>query len=317
MEAERTLCVPASPAAMFRGSRGTRRIVLGGPFGERTDADSFGILDSFAGAGGRVVETAHAYADGAGERQLGRWLASGPSNMVCVTKVGHPPPGSCRVAVDRLADQIEESSERLRVDRLDAVLLHRDDRTRTIEEQLDPLLLARQRDLVRAVGVANWRADRVAQALRVCGPGGLAVASSHLSLAVPSGPLWPGVVMADRSLLDLHAREDLPLLAWSANARGWFASPDAASDRRLNEDSRRVFATAANERRRAACRAVARRIGVRPAVVALAWTLCTFSFALAAVGPRDRDELADAVAAATLTLSPGDLATLTEQEELR
>ena len=296
--------------------RGPRRIVLGGPFGERPDAASFAILDDFVEAGGRVVETAHAYAEGAGERQLGRWLAaSGQLNMVCITKVGHPPAGSTRVAVERLAEQIEQSAERLQVDRVDVVLLHRDDPSRTVEEQLEPLLAARRKGLAGAVGVANWGADRVAQALGACGPGGMALASSHLSLAVPSGPLWPGVVTADRSLLDLHSREGLPLLAWSANARGWFASSGRESDQHLDEDSRRVFATALNERRRAACRAVARRIGVRPAIVALAWTLSTFPFVLAAVGPRNRSEVDDAVAAAALSLSPADLATLTEQEE--
>lgn len=296
----------------FHEARGVGRIVLGGPFGERADAASFVLLDRFADAGGRIVETAHSYADGAGERQLGRWLSGGPQDMVCITKVGHPAPGSCRVDVDRLVEEIELSIERLQVDSLDVVLLHRDDRSLTVEDELAPLLAAQEQGLVRALGVANWQAERIAQAIRSCGPHRLAAASSHVSLAVPRIPLWPGVVNADRALLDLHAREGLPLLSWSANARGWFAS-DRASDSRIDEDSRRTFATATNERRRASCHAVAQRTGARPAVVALAWTLRTFPFVLPTVGPRSAGELADSLAAASLTLSPRDLSGLTEE----
>jgi len=50
------------------------QIVLGGPFGERNDKKSFEILDSFIHMGGNTIETAHSYAEGAAEKQIGRWL---------------------------------------------------------------------------------------------------------------------------------------------------------------------------------------------------------------------------------------------------
>src|SRR5260370_30932358 len=73
------------------------RLIVGGRFGEQPDSLSRRLLDRFAAVGGRLVETAAAYAGGAGERAVGTWLASAPPGMVVITKVGHPVPGSSRV----------------------------------------------------------------------------------------------------------------------------------------------------------------------------------------------------------------------------
>ena len=54
------------------GGTGAGRLILGGRFGEQPDVVSFRLLDRFAAAGGRIVETAAGYADGAGERAIGR-----------------------------------------------------------------------------------------------------------------------------------------------------------------------------------------------------------------------------------------------------
>jgi 1-deoxyxylulose-5-phosphate synthase len=269
------------------------------------------LLDRFAAVGGRLLETAAAYADGAGERAVGTWLASAPPDTVVITKVGHPAPGSSRVDVGGLGRELEQSADRLGVGQLDVVLLHRDDRAQPAAELLGPLIQAVTDGHVVAVGVANWTAPRLCQAMAVAQDvGGLVAASAQLSLAVPAVPLWPGTVHADAELLALHREAALPLVAWSANARGWFSGRlvDESCD---DADARRSFHTAANLRRLGRCRALATARASTPSAVALAWTLGAVPVALPVIGPAAMAELEDALEAARLTLSPDDLAWLT------
>jgi aryl-alcohol dehydrogenase-like predicted oxidoreductase len=290
--------------------RDVARLVLGGRLGEHPASHSYRLLDHFYSAGGRLVETAAAYVGGQGERVLGRWLARAPTDVVCITKVGHPAEGSYAVDVDRLEREINQSAERLGVGQLDVVLLHRDDPTEHVADMLGPLLMAASDGRVAGVGVANWRAPRLREAARIAAQyNGIVAASAQFSLAVPAYPLWPGTVHADSDLLALHGDLEMPLLAWSANARGWFGG------RLLNEPpadhaARRSFLTSENLRRLERCRVLADARQLRPASVALAWTLGTMWLALPVIGPADLSELNDAIAAAKAGLSDKDLAYL-------
>jgi len=141
------------------------------------------------------------------------------------------------------------------------------------------------------------------------GAGGLVAASAQLSLAFPAVPLWPGTVHADADLLTLHREAALPLVAWSANARGWFAGRllDESCD---DADARRSFHTERNLRRLGRCRVLATAHAATPSAVALAWTLETVPMAHPVIGPAGMAELEDALAATRLALSPNDLAWL-------
>ena len=298
-------------AALHPGiGSGPARLVLGGRFGEQPNTVSEQLLGRFYTAGGRLIETAAAYVDGAAERAVGAWLATGPRDTVCITKVGYPAGTSTAVDVDALARELEQSAERLGLGRLDLVLLHRDDPAKPVAELLQPLLQATADGRVVGVGVANWRAPRLREAVALAAPrGGLMLASEQLSLAVPAVPLWPGTVHADAELLKLHRDLNLPLLAWSANARGWFAGRLSLGNCD-DPGARQSFHTEDNVRRLATCRAVAGKHGATSTATALAWTLSTIPTALPVIGPASLVELDDAIAATHLMLSPSDLAKL-------
>lgn len=297
-------------ALRYNADNAAKRLILGGRFGEQPDSLSWNLLDRFVAVGGRLVETAAAYADGAGERALGAWLTSAPPDTVVITKVGHPASGSSRVDVGGLGRELEQSAERLDVGQLDIVLLHRDDRAQPVADLLGPLIQAVADGQAAAVGVANWTAPRLREAMAVAeGVSGLAAASAQLSLAVPAVPLWPGTVHADAELLALHREAALPLVAWSANARGWFAGRllDESCD---DADARRSFHTETNLRRLDRCRTLATAHATTPSAVALAWTLRTVPIALPVIGPAGMAELEDALTATRLALSSDDLAWL-------
>src|SRR5579871_4143072 len=92
------------------------RIVLGGPFGERSDVESFCLLDRFLELGGTTIETAHSYANGAAEKQIGRWLRTREDrkSVVVITKVCHPREGQPSSMSD-FDEEFDISQERLGV----------------------------------------------------------------------------------------------------------------------------------------------------------------------------------------------------------
>jgi aryl-alcohol dehydrogenase-like predicted oxidoreductase len=103
----------------------------------------------------------------------------------------------------------------------------------------------------------------------------------------------------------------MPLVAWSALARGWFAETHAAdSEDWTADDTRRVYDSPINRERRERARSLARELGLSTATVALAWVLHQSFPTWAVAGPRSLDELEASAAAANLDLTPDQTAFL-------
>lgn len=277
----------------------TTRVILGGRFGEESEHVSFQRLDRFAAGGGRLVETAHSYADGRSEEIIGRWLQANPGSVGVVDKVGHPDhEGILDLSRDRVDQEAEESCRRLGLPAIDVLLLHRDDPSRSVSELAETLLGLVHAGYARRVGVSNWSADRLAQlAALLNDQGQVPVASYHFSLAVPVRPLWPGTLHAADDVMAVVNRYGLPLLAWAAQARGFFAGLSEP----LHDGLPDPFDTAENREKRERCVELAKRLDCRPEVVALAWTL-HHNRVWPIVGPRSIDELDVSLAATLLPL---------------
>jgi len=132
--------------------------VLGGRFGEVPTALSFRLLDEFRAAGGRMLETAHVYASGEAERLLGAWLRSRRcrDEMTVIDKVGHPAPGDAPcLRAETIRREVASSLYRLATDRLDVLLLHRDDPRVPVESVLDILLALSAAGRVGRFGVST------------------------------------------------------------------------------------------------------------------------------------------------------------------
>jgi aryl-alcohol dehydrogenase-like predicted oxidoreductase len=149
------------------GGKSTARIILGGRFGEESFATSWRRLDRFVEAGGRVVDTAHCYADGRSEEVIGAWMRANPGALVVVDKVGHPDQdGAVDLSPNALRRELAESLSRLGVSAIDVVLLHRDSAAVPVEEVASTLAGFVSDGLALRVGVSNWPADRLGQITR-------------------------------------------------------------------------------------------------------------------------------------------------------
>lgn len=266
-------------------------------------------LDRFVEAGGRLVDTAHSYADGQSERVIGDWLRANPDTINIIDKIGHSDDaGRLDLSASALRAEAAESRQRLGVDSIDMILLHRDSPEIGIEEIADGLVRLVDDGYAKRVGVSNWPAHRLASLVGVLADRGhMPVVSYQRSLAVPKAPLWPGTHHADRAVREIAAMRRLTLLAWAAQARGFMAGSTELP--RPGEDD--PFDTAENHARRERCRHLGDRMGIRPETVALAWLLHQPN-TWPIVGPRSIDELEASLAAADVRLDAATLNWLAE-----
>ena len=168
---------------------------------------------------------------------------------------------------------------------------------------VDALDAHRRADDMRAFGVSNWTLPRIEEANAYAaarGVAGISCNSPHLSLAVQNEPPWPGCLSAaDAGSRAWHARTGMPLLAWSAQAAGFFAG--AAGD------ASRVYDNAANRERRARAEQLGRRGGHTANAVALAWVLAQPFPAIAVIGPHSVEHLRSSLEALDVGLGAEDV----------
>jgi aryl-alcohol dehydrogenase-like predicted oxidoreductase len=276
------------------------------------------LLDAWIAAGGNVVETAHDYGLGTAEMRIGGWLAGrGRRDDVLVVSKGaqHDLTSLARrVTPEAIARDLAESLERLRVDALDLLILHRDDPTTPVGPIVEALNEHLQSGRIRAFGGSNWTHERLAVANAYAASRGLrgfVVSSPNVALAVPKEPIWHEVlsIAGDRAALDWYRRTQLPVMPWSSQARGFFAGPFAADDPRSTELAR-VYDSAENEERRRRAGELAGRKGTTPTQIALAWVLNQPFPTFPLIGPRTVGELHDCIGALDVSLSADELAWL-------
>lgn len=163
--------VPGVGASIRREIAGTGiqvfPIGLGGSvFGWTVSTDSTArILDKYADFGGNFLDTADSYSGGLSEVQIGNWMRHrrNRDTMVVATKVGRnaDSPGLGPVSVVRA---VEASLERLGTDYVDVLYLHGEDLDVPIEDTLGTVEWLIETGKVRALGAADFSAERLVEA---------------------------------------------------------------------------------------------------------------------------------------------------------
>jgi predicted dehydrogenase/aryl-alcohol dehydrogenase-like predicted oxidoreductase len=321
------------------------RLVLG-VLDHTSDAEIHALLDAFFDIGGTAIDTAWLYRQGAHERVVGEWLETRDlrERAVVLSKGAHTP----HCTPDDLTRQLFESLERLRTDHVDLYLLHRDNADVPVGEFVSVVNEHQAAGRIRSWGVSNWTPARVDAANAYAaehGLNGVAALSNQLSLARLVEPMFPGgVSVGDDASLEWLERHQLPLLAYSSQARGFFARASGiplaqlrrtkpgrrlattvdlrvagrpwAASRDANELVRSWFSRANFERLRRARELAAER-GVRPTAVAAAYVLSQPFPTFALIGPRNEAELRASVEALAVGLTEDELRWLDLRSETR
>jgi aryl-alcohol dehydrogenase-like predicted oxidoreductase len=168
--------------------------------------------------GVNFFDTADVYGRGAAERVLGEALAGyDRSSYVLATKVYFPVgdgPNDRGLSRKHIVEQCHASLRRLRTDHIDLYQCHRFDDETPLEETLRALDDLVRQGKVLYVGVSEWSAGQVADALRLADDTGL----DRLVSNQPEYSILQRRIEAE--VLPLCAAEGVGLVVWSPLAQG-------------------------------------------------------------------------------------------------
>jgi aryl-alcohol dehydrogenase-like predicted oxidoreductase len=270
------------------------------------------ILARALDAGVNFIDTADVYSGGASEEITGRAMVNSGrsrSEIVLATKVngttgeGANERGSSR---GHILDAVRASLKRLGTDHIDLYQIHGQDMLTPVEETVRALEDVVRAGYVRYVGVSNWAAWRIAQALGIADKHGWArfvTLQAYYTIAGRD---------LERELAPLLTDQRIGLMVWSPLAGG-LLSGKYGRDGKGPEGSRRVSFDfpPVNKARAFDCIDVMRKIGdargVSVARVALAWLLHKPVVMSVIIGAKSTEQLDDNLAAADLTLGAEEM----------
>lgn len=280
----------------------------------------FELLDEFVAHGGTAIDTARCY--GESEEVIGRWLeARGHREEIfLITKGGMAEEGPPRLVVDGFAEKIDrdltESLDHLRTDYIDLYFLHRDAPSFPVGPIVEGLNAELERGRIRAFGGSNWEPRRIDEANEYAAQHGLtgfAAVSNHLSLAVPTGPFYEGLLWVDPAARRWHVERGIPNFSWASLARGFFTGRFSREmrERVARSDASlswfdcqmiRIYGTDDNYERLRRAEELGARKGYSAVQIALAWLLHQ-PFEIPVVGPHTPEEVASCAAATEIELT--------------
>jgi aryl-alcohol dehydrogenase-like predicted oxidoreductase len=303
-------------------------LVLGGNvFGWTADEKtSFAILDAFVDAGGMMIDTADVYSawlpghvGGESETVIGKWLkSSGKRDKVKIaTKVGmQPGDGGAGLAPARIAAACEASLVRLQLDHIDLYYAHKDDPEVDQADVAKALGALKASGKVAALGASNFTAERLQSALD---------AGTVYSVLQPEHNLVSRGKMAARirerrgeaieyegALQNLCVAKGIAVLPYFGLASGFLTGKYRSADDMKGPRAYRVADYMCPEglATLAAMDQVADDTGASLTQIALAWLTAQPGIAAPIASVSNPTQLAELVAATTLTLSPEHLALL-------
>jgi aryl-alcohol dehydrogenase-like predicted oxidoreductase len=267
--------------------------------------------------GVNLFDTADVYSQGASEEILGRALkdyARRPEVVIATKVHGVMGPAVNAKGLSRkhILEGIDASLKRLGTDYVDLYQIHRFDPLTPMEETLEAL-----NDVVRAgkalyLGASSmyaWQFARMIDIARARGHTEFVSMQNYYNLVYRE---------EEREMMKFCQFENIAVIPWSPMARGYLAGSGVglqASTVRGRTDPFSVtlgLGSPQDETIRERVNTVAKELGTKPAIVALAWVLSKPYVTAPIVGASKPHHLADAVAATELKLDAPTIAKLEE-----
>ena len=255
------------------------------------------------------------YSLGASEEILGRALKdfARRESVVIATKVYHAMgegPNDRGLSRKRIMDAVDASLRRLGVDHVDLYQVHRWDYETPIEETLEALHDVVKAGKARYIGASSMHAWQFATALFVAERRGwtrFVSMQNQWNLAYRE---------EEREMVPLCRAEGVGIIPWSPLARGFLAGTrrpvDGGDTPRAKSDdiAHRYYFADDDFKVVDEVVKVARRRGVKPAQIALAWLLRQTGLTAPIVGASRLEHLDDAIGALAVKLDDTEAAAL-------
>jgi aryl-alcohol dehydrogenase-like predicted oxidoreductase len=135
---------------------------------------------------------------------------------------------------------------------------------------------------------------------------GMVAMSNNLALAVMIDAVWAGCLTANQpDYLAWHEKQQMPILAWSSQARGFFVAGDPAN--MADQEMVRCWYSPENFERLKRAKELAAKKGCTPIQLALAWVLNQPFPTFPLIGPRVIEETRTSCEALKVSLSPAEV----------
>ena len=293
-------------------------LALGGNvFGWTADEPtSFAILDAFVEAGGNIVDSADVYSawvpgnqGGESETVIGNWLERDPAKrgrVMIATKVGFFE----GLAPEKIAAACDASLQRLGIDTIDLYYHHKDDPNVPLADSLGAMDALVKAGKVRAIGLSQYSAERLDEAMRTAQANGL---TQPCALQT-----WYNLVERPKlegELRDAALVHGLGIVPFYGLANGFLTGKYRSKDD-LDKSPRGLRNIEYLEGRGArvleALDSVAAETGAALATIAIAWTIAQPGITSTLASATSVEQLRELTAAMHLKLTPEQLARLDE-----
>jgi aryl-alcohol dehydrogenase-like predicted oxidoreductase len=286
---------------------------------QQADADA--LLARAIEGGINFIDTADAYSEGASERITGQALKNlgvKRDEVVVATKVfgdmgsGPNQRGSSR---GHILDAAKASLDRLQLEYIDLYQLHGFDPATPLEETLGALDDLVRQGLVRYIGVSNWAAWQIIQALGVSRLHGLEKFASLQAYYTLAGR------DVEREIVPMLRGEGLGLLVWSPLAGGLLSGTYSREQQGAEGSRRTAIPFPPVDMDRAynvidVLKELAERKHVSVAQLAIAWLLHQPRVTSVLLGTKRIEQLDDNLGAVDVVLSEEELRSLNEVSKL-
>lgn len=257
--------------------------------GAADEAASRAMYHACLEAGITHFDTANLYTDGAAETLLGRFAAADRDRLVIATKAGYTG-GAGR---DNIQSQFDTSRQRLGMDHVDILYLHRFDPDTPLAETMETFADLRSRGLISHVGLSNFAAWQVMKAAGI---------AERLDLTISIlQPMYNLVKrQSEVEILPMAAAEGMVVAGYSPLAGGLLTGKYARGETgRLTGNERYAIRYGQDWMRDAAVALteIADELGTDPATLAVAWAARHPSGPVPLISGRSAEQIAPSLAA--------------------
>lgn len=259
-------------------------------------------------AGINFFDTANSYSDGSSEEIVGRALRdfARREDVVVATKVYFPMSNLAGgLSRKNILQSVDDSLNRLGMDYVDLLQIHRWDYDTPLEETLEALHDVVKAGKARYIGASSMHAWQFAKALYTADRYGW---TRFVSMQDQYNLIQRE---EEREMHPLCLAENIAVLPWSPLARGRLTRPWGEATARTVSDKYGQTLYTANEENDAAIaarvEALAEDKGVSRAQIALAWLLSKTAVTAPIIGASRSEQLADLVQATDVTLTQEEI----------
>ena len=233
------------------------RIILGTAyFGDGiSKEDAFLMMDKFREMGGTHIDTARLYANGKSEEIVGEWVKSRNAvEMIISTKGGYYDSDmgeAPRINEQNIVYDLIKSLKSLNREQIDFYWLHKDDENKPVDEIIEIMNYLVKKGKILKFGASNWSSKRIATANEYAEKNGLMGFSASQIRFNPAYCLGErsGLVGVDEHEFEFYKKNNMPVVAYSSQAKGFFSKMAQKGESALSEKAKKRYLCAENLKR--------------------------------------------------------------------